>query len=47
LGKLFKRRQRGEDVNVVVEYFDMKSETDLKYELAKAIRISTAKPKSG
>jgi hypothetical protein len=46
LGELFKRKQR-EDVNVVVEYFDMKSETDLKSESAKAISISTAKPKSG
>jgi hypothetical protein len=39
--------RREEDVNVVVEYSDMKSETDLKSELAKAISTSTAKPKSG
>jgi hypothetical protein len=39
--------QRKEDVNVVVDYSDMKLETDLKSELAKAISISKAKPKSG
>jgi hypothetical protein len=38
--------QREDDVNVV-KYSDMKSETDLKTELTKAISISTAKPKSG
>jgi hypothetical protein len=43
---LTEEMQREEDVKVV-EYSDTKSETDLKYELAKAISISTAKPKSG
>jgi hypothetical protein len=43
---LTKEMQRG-DVNVAVEYSDMKSETDLKSELAKAMSISSAKPKSG
>jgi hypothetical protein len=32
-------------VNVAMEYSDMKSETDRKSELAKAMSISTAKPK--
>jgi hypothetical protein len=35
------------DVNVVEDYSDIKSETDLKSELGKSISISTAKPKSG
>jgi hypothetical protein len=35
------------DVNVAVEYSNMKSETDKKSELGKAISISRAKPKSG
>jgi hypothetical protein len=39
--------QREEDVNVVVECSDMKSETDLKSESAKAMSISTGTPKSG
>jgi hypothetical protein len=39
--------QREEDVNVAVKYSDMKSETDLESELAKAVSITTAKPKSG
>lgn len=45
--KYLKRRnsKRG-DVNVV-EYTDMKSDTDLKSEFAKVIPISTVKPKSG
>jgi hypothetical protein len=51
---LFKKRKwalteemQRKDVNVVVDYSNMKSETDLKSELAKAISISRAKPKSG
>jgi hypothetical protein len=39
--------QGEEDVNVSVEYSDIKSETDLKYELAEAISISTAKSQAG
>jgi hypothetical protein len=38
--------QGEEDVHYAVEYSDMTSETDLKYELAKAISISTAKKAS-
>jgi hypothetical protein len=38
--------QRG-DVNVAVGYSGMKSETDLKFDLTKAISISTAKPTPG
>lgn len=36
-----------EDVDVVVEYSNMKPETDLKSELAKPVSISMAKPKPG
>jgi hypothetical protein len=36
-----------EDVNFVVEYSDMKSESGLKPELAKAISVSNAKLKPG
>jgi hypothetical protein len=44
---LIEELQREEDVNVVVEYSDMKSKIDLKPELAEAIWISKAKPKPG
>jgi hypothetical protein len=44
---LTEEMQREEDVNVFVKSSDMKSETDLKSELEKAISIRTAKPKSG
>jgi hypothetical protein len=53
LERLFKgncaltEEMKGEGVDVFVEYSDIKSETDLKSELAKAISISTTKPKSG
>lgn len=40
-------RQREEDGKVAVEYTDMKSEMDLKSELAKVVSVSMAKPKSG
>jgi hypothetical protein len=39
--------RREENVNVVVEYSDIKSETDLKSELAKAISISKANQSKG
>lgn len=39
--------QREEDGNVAVEYTDMKSEMDLKSELARVIPISMTKWKSG
>lgn len=38
--------QRKEDMNVM-EHFKKKSEMDLNYKLAKAVSISTARPKSG
>jgi hypothetical protein len=44
---LTEEMQREEDVNIAVEYSDMKSETHLKFELTKAISISREKPKSG
>jgi hypothetical protein len=34
-----------DDVNIIMEYSDVKSETDVKSELAEAISISTVKPK--
>jgi tetrahydrodipicolinate N-succinyltransferase len=49
--RLFKEKcalteeMQGEDVNVVAEYSDMKSQTDLESVLAKAVLISTAKQK--
>jgi hypothetical protein len=44
-GKCALTEETQRDVNVVVEYSDMKPETDLKSELAKAVSISINKTK--
>lgn len=44
LCKYFNKRDTKKDAeNIVVEYYEMKLETDLRYEIAKAILIPTSK----